>query len=310
MPSSPSTRLRLELQAAGENLNTWGAPRLNAALSRIEEAIADWLSLTITGNVTLTASNYIEDQARAAVLNLGGTPSAAFTVTIPGVEKWYWVRNATGQIATIKTASGTGATVADGAFTAVFCDGTDCYRQEIKNVDGALSIGGALSLTGAASFSSTLNMGGQKVLSLGAPTLDADAATKKYVDDEVLSAAAGNLPGLTSNAGRLLAVNAAATGVEWSPPGAERITSSITLQSRARPYYADISAPQTLTLPASPTEGMGVIIYTGANVGVHTLTIARNGQTIGGLSENMNVTRRGVGFRCSYADSDWKVTKP
>ena len=43
MPSS-YTDLGFELQAAGENTNTWGAPRLNAALSRINYAIAGYIS--------------------------------------------------------------------------------------------------------------------------------------------------------------------------------------------------------------------------------------------------------------------------
>ena len=40
MPSSYSASLRLELQAAGENLNTWGAPRLNNVIARMDKAIA------------------------------------------------------------------------------------------------------------------------------------------------------------------------------------------------------------------------------------------------------------------------------
>ena len=38
MPSSPSSRIRAELQASGENLNTWGAPKLNEVVKRLRDA--------------------------------------------------------------------------------------------------------------------------------------------------------------------------------------------------------------------------------------------------------------------------------
>ena len=338
MPSTASDRLRLELQAAGENLNTWGAPKLNEALKRIEEAIADWQSLTITGNTTLTSSNYVADEARAAMLSLGGTPASGFTITIPAVEKWYWVRNETGQTATLKTSGGTGVTVADGVLTAVLCDGTDCYKLDIANVDGDFAVGGALSVTGAATFSSTgdfggaVEMNGNKVTGLGTPTATDDAATKDYADQLAFSAALPAQGGASS--GQFLRTDTSAASWQWplaaqsastdgqllGSPGsdgsgewvewrAERITTGETAVSRIQPYYCDTTGGAfTLTLPASPSEGDTVIVHTGPEADDNTLTIGRNGSTIMGLSEDMTIQSRNRFVRLEYLNSDWKVT--
>ena len=242
MPSSASTRLRLELQAAGENLNTWGAPKLNEALKRIEESIADWQSLTITGNKTLTSSNYVADEARAAMLSLEGTPASAFTITIPAVEKWYLVRNDTGQTATIKTSGGTGVTVANGVITAVLCDATDCYKLAIDaaasdfsvgndltvandaSVTGDATVGGALDVTGNATVGGTLDVtgavsgdgydaGGSRVTNVGTPTAGSDAATRDYVIAAGLSSA---LPGQSGNAGKFVTTDG--SNASWAFP--------------------------------------------------------------------------------------------
>jgi hypothetical protein len=151
--------------ATGEKLNTWGAELNSTVFELIEDAIAGYEELTITGDVTLTSTNYATDQARMAMLDLGGTPGSAFNVTIPAQTKWYWVKNATDANATI-TAGGVGAVVYTGETIAVLCDGTDVSRQEISRLG------------------QILNAGGFRIENLAAPTADAHAATKKYVDDE------------------------------------------------------------------------------------------------------------------------------
>lgn len=338
MPSTASTRLRLEIQAAGENLNTWGDDKLNETLKRLEEAVADWVLLTITGDKTLTASNYVADEARAAMLSLEGTPASAFTLTIPSVEKWYWIRNESGQTATIKTSGGTGVTVADGVLTAVLCDGTDAYKIDISNIDGDLAIGGTLNVTGAATFSSTGSFGGNvamntnKITGLGTPTATTDAATKDYADQLAFATALPAQAGATSGqflktdtssaswdwpladqsaatAGQILTSPGANGDGQWTEWRAERITTGETAVSRIQPYYCDTTGGAfTLTLPASPAEGDTVIVHTGPEADDNTLTIGRNGETIMGLAEDMTIQSRNRFVRLEYLNSDWKVT--
>ena len=125
MASTTSPRLGIEVQTRGEKTNTWGQDGLNDALLRLEEAIADVATLTITGNVTLTATNWVANQARAAVLKLTGAPGATYKVTIPGVEKNYHIHNATASDQTIGTSGGVAATIRAGQISFVYCDGTD-----------------------------------------------------------------------------------------------------------------------------------------------------------------------------------------
>lgn len=163
MPSTASTRLRLELQALGENTNTWGDTRLNAALQRIEESIADVVTKTITGSVTLTSSNYVADEARAAVLKLTGSPGATYKVTIPSVEKTYWVHNATDASQTIGTSGGVAATVRSGVLAFVYCDGTDTTVADTK-------------LNKIAAPDASVSLNSQKITSLATGTDSTDAA--------------------------------------------------------------------------------------------------------------------------------------
>ena len=130
MPSTPSTRLRAELQALGENLSTWGDTRLNEALKRLEEGIAQVFTKAVTGNYTLVSSNYIADEARAAVLVLTGSPGATFKITIPGVTKTYFVINKTNAAQTIGTSGGAVASVPAGRYRWVYCDATDTFTDD------------------------------------------------------------------------------------------------------------------------------------------------------------------------------------
>lgn len=123
MPSTYTSRLRLELQAAGENLNTWGAPKLNNVISRIDYAIAGRTVLALGASSTyLLASSNGDDEARAAVLDITSL-STPCTITVPAVSKVYLVRNQGTAAATLTTGSGATVTVPPGAVIQAFCDG-------------------------------------------------------------------------------------------------------------------------------------------------------------------------------------------
>jgi hypothetical protein len=95
MPSTYSPRLRVELQATGENRSTWG-DKANAVFSRLEEAVAGYTTIDLNNaNYTLTTNNGSADEARTMMLNFSGALTAARTVTIPAVSKMYIIRNAT-----------------------------------------------------------------------------------------------------------------------------------------------------------------------------------------------------------------------
>lgn len=62
-----------------------------------------------------------------------------------------------------------------------------------------------------------------------------------------------------------------------------------------------LSASLTLTLPASPTAGDTVGVQNSS--GTTTAVIARNGQNIMSLAEDMTLDRLSVGITMMYADA-------
>lgn len=133
MPSSYDNELGVELQAAGENLNTWGQPKLNNALKRLVKGVAGFIEKPLTGNVTLTSSNSSTDandfEARHAAIKFTG--SGAFIVTVPSSPKAYVIWNAcTGEL-TVTTGVGDEAKVAPGEKCSVQCDGVNVFKIRV-----------------------------------------------------------------------------------------------------------------------------------------------------------------------------------
>ncbi|MDF1769834.1 hypothetical protein [Maricaulis sp.] len=168
----------------------------------IEDAIAGWEAHTITGDKTLTSTNYATDQARMAMLEFDGSPSAAFEITIPAAPKWYFVKNSSGQRATI-TAGGVGAVAYNGEVVAILCDGTDCYRTESNT------------------FGQDVSMGSNNIADLADPTADQHAATKKYVDDENTSQSAAITASQAAAAASAATATAAQAAAEAAQTSAE-----------------------------------------------------------------------------------------
>lgn len=176
MASTFDSLLRLELQATGENANTWG-DKTNNNIELVADAIAGAVSISIagSGDYTLTTANASTDQARKAFITLTGTLTGNRNIIVPSSSKIYFVRNNTSGAFTVtfKTASGTGALVPQGYVLAVACDGTDCFdASEVARVAKAGD-----------------TMTGPLVLP-GNPTLALQAAPKQYVDAQVSVVAA------------------------------------------------------------------------------------------------------------------------
>jgi hypothetical protein len=178
MPSSYSVSFRLNYQAPGDNLNTWGTILNSGVFQLLEDAVAGMASFTLSGSKTLTSTNGATDEARCAVLNVtGGTGG---TITAPSVKKVYLVRNASSGPVIVTTGAGVTATFAAGETGLCAGDGTNFYR--VVQTD----------------------MAGLRLTSLGTPTANTDAATKQYVDNTAFAMASGSLPGQGGNAGKAL----------------------------------------------------------------------------------------------------------
>ncbi len=123
MPSY-TTSLRL-VQPSDGDVN-WGTTVNTGLTALVDTAIAGTASVSMTtADYTLTNVSGATDEARAMVLSLAGSPGAARNVICPAVSKVYVVYNNTGFAQTLKTLSGTGVAVPNGATALLRCDGVN-----------------------------------------------------------------------------------------------------------------------------------------------------------------------------------------
>lgn len=131
MASTYSSKLRFELIATGEQSGTWGTTTNTNLGTLLEASIAGVAAVVMAAdaNYTLTANNGATDEARCAVLSITSSLSLTNTrdVICPTSSKVYILKNGTSgaQSLRIKTAAGTGITVANGETAFVFCDGVN-----------------------------------------------------------------------------------------------------------------------------------------------------------------------------------------
>ena len=156
MASTPSTSLRLELMATGDQSGTWGTTTNTNLGTLLEQAITGVLSVAQgdVANLTLTNTDYVSNQARNAVINLTGAMTANRNVVVPTANKLYLAKNSTtgGFSVTVKTAAGTGVAIPPNTARWVYCDGTNV-------VDGEPGVWAGYTTTATAAGTTTLTVG-------------------------------------------------------------------------------------------------------------------------------------------------------
>ena len=170
MASTYSPTLRIELIGNGEQAGTWGTTTNSNLGSIIEQAITGVQTITMgDATYTLTAFDGAVDEARNAVLVLGGTVTTPQNLIAPAVEKTYIVKNGTGANVTIKTSGGNGVTFVNNQVGIVYCNGTDFFPAvDVNNITGNVSITGNLSATG--NVAATQNVTGNNATFTGTVT--------------------------------------------------------------------------------------------------------------------------------------------
>ena len=127
MASTYTSNTGIEKIGSGEQAGTWGNTT-NNNLDIIDRALNGSVTLTITGNTTLTTSDGTLSNGQFKIIILAGSPSGAFDLTIDpnDQQKWYFIKNSSGQTATVKQGGGSGSTVAvaTGLTAILFADGT------------------------------------------------------------------------------------------------------------------------------------------------------------------------------------------
>lgn len=135
MASSYTSRIKLELQADGENPNSWGDILNNNVIDLVDDALAAYTSVALSSaDYTLTNVDGSVSEARSAMLQVQGTVSADVNVILPGTSKFYIIKDKTvrqnDSTIKIKTAAGTGYTVGASATKLIFSDGVSVYETD------------------------------------------------------------------------------------------------------------------------------------------------------------------------------------
>ena len=136
-----TTLLGLAQPVTGTEANTWGTVVNDEITALIEEAIAGGETINVTGgDVTLTDTNGVANQARNAILIVTGTPGVSRNIVAPSLSKAYIIINGSDGAVVIKGSATTGVTIAAGARSVVAWNGSDFVEVGSSgDVDGPAS---------------------------------------------------------------------------------------------------------------------------------------------------------------------------
>lgn len=125
MPSTYTTNNGIELPATGEQSGTWG-DTVNTNMSIVDRLVTGVGTITLSGTThTLTTTSGTLSDGMYRVLVFSGSPSGTNTVTIsPNTQqKYYIVKNSSGQSVVLTQGSGGNVTVANGDVKIVYANG-------------------------------------------------------------------------------------------------------------------------------------------------------------------------------------------
>lgn len=268
MPSSYSTKYRLELPAYGEKINTWG-PIVNSNVGTLlEQAIDGFLSIAMSdANLTLSTVNAGDDQARNKMLRFTGTLSVTREVIIPATSRVYMMWNSTTQSLTYKTAGGAGVTFPTGARAWVFCDGTDTFELgTYARITGG-SISGLATIAATDVLRGSINLAdyAQNTITGNYTLVDTDRHRSIYRTGA--SACALTLPANATTAFPLgttvlVAVDNAASDMTVAPAGGVTLrqagsatSGTITLTARSAVWLIKVGTDEWFLIPTPSTVG-------------------------------------------------------
>ena len=221
MPSTYSSSLRLELQATGENANTWGT-KTNNNLNLLQQAIAGYVQITLTSasaTYTLDIADASVSNGRNAFIKFVGTVASAISVVVPDVAKGYWVKNsATGSALTFRTSSGTGFTLPSNEWVFAISDGASAVNTTPTSLSGYARLSASQVFTGANTFTSSVDI-------TGPVSVSASAAFTLPVDIR----AALSVTGSATFTGAATFTSAVAINAPLSVTGAAVFTSTVNI---------------------------------------------------------------------------------
>jgi hypothetical protein len=210
--ASTFSNLGLNLQATGENSGTWGAIT-NVNLQEIDNAISGVATVTLTGSTTLafttnsSSTTFTDEAGRNKTIILSGSLSATtVTVTVPNIEKDYYIINNSGATVTISSGGSTTVSIATGSKNIVVVNASATSVLTALPTDQVNSPGGT---TNAVQYNSAGSFAGSTNLTFDNTTLAFQTATGLNLT--VTSLAYTTATGTTVTVTNIVATNATVT---------------------------------------------------------------------------------------------------
>jgi hypothetical protein len=285
MPSTYTSRIRIEKQADGENPNAWGDILNQNVIDLLDDAVGAYVTVGTSGtqlvnDTTLTTNNGAADEARAATLELQGyvVSASAANILLPTVSKTYVVHNkvvqssATGTLRIINTgATATGFTVptSTSGTSSTFLITTD--GTNVRGIDTAgLGIPGGSS--GASSRSVITSIGQietttvDPVTSVTATGVSTFISNTSVVNPALMALSTTDIRYVNTSAGytNTIASENIVTGQTYSPLVTVAVsdTSIFAVDMTAgNNFIVYLSADSTLRQPDNMKVGQQGIIY-------------------------------------------------
>ena len=253
--ASTFSNLGLNLQGTGDNAGTWGAIT-NVNLQDIDNAISGVITVTVTGNTTLafttnsTSTTYTDEAGRNKTIILSGALSATtVTITVPNIEKDYYIINNSGATAVISSGGSTTVSIATGSKNIVIVNASATSVITALPTDQVNSPGGT---TNAVQYNSAGSFAGSTNLTFDNTTLAIQTATALRLTVTSLTAVTATTT--TENVGN---INLISNGVL-------KIYNTANTQYTGLQVLAAAATTVTFTLPSSDGTANQALITNGS----------------------------------------------
>jgi len=253
--ASTFSNLGLNLQGTGDNAGTWGAIT-NVNLQDIDNAISGVITVTVTGNTTLafttnsTSTTYTDEAGRNKTIILSGALSATtVTITVPNIEKDYYIINNSGATTIISSGGSTTVSIATGSKNIVIVNASATSVITALPTDQVNSPGGT---TNAVQYNSAGSFAGSTNLTFDNTTLAIQTATALRLTVTSLTAVTATTT--TENVGN---INLISNGVL-------KIYNTANTQYTGLQVLAAAATTVTFTLPSSDGTANQALITNGS----------------------------------------------
>tara|TARA_Y100001937_G_C7124090_1_gene334057 strand:- start:563 stop:2338 length:1776 start_codon:yes stop_codon:yes gene_type:complete len=330
MPSSFTSRLKLERQASGENSGNWGN-LVNFVLNRVDASVSGYQAVNVAGsaNITLTSNNSTsntddsttDDQVHNATLEFTGALTGDIHVFTDAVEQNYVVFNNTTGSQTL-TFSNTGhaangVALKQGAKTIVYTDGSTIF--DVTKDLGDIQVTG-LTSNGGATVTGNVDITGNVALKTAKALVFEDTSGGQFAALKANGTTTSytlTLPPATGTADQIIKTDGSGNLSFADPEGGTEWQSSVKTANfnaaSGEGYFVDTtSSAITATLPSSPAVGDTIeFVDFARKFATNALTIGLNGNKFQGSSTvTPSYEDNGTHLRCVYSGSTngWLVT--